>query len=77
MASLPVVSVLDRAESPLRPHLLTRFRHVSCHFVFIYGSTPWETLSLLFQIIRRSDLAECTLFLAINDNPWFYALDWK
>ena len=42
MASPRVVSELDRAESPLRTRLLTVFPHFSCHFAFIYESTPWS-----------------------------------
>ena len=40
MASPLVVSVLDRAESPLRTRFLTVLRHFTCHFDFIYGSAP-------------------------------------
>jgi hypothetical protein len=40
MASQRVVSVLVRAESLLRAPFLTQFRHFSCHFVFIYETTP-------------------------------------
>jgi|GEM_PF-4136262 len=40
MASLRVVSVHDRAESPLRTRFLAALRHFQCHFVFIYESTP-------------------------------------
>nr|WP_319385816.1 hypothetical protein [uncultured Roseibium sp.] len=38
MASPRVVSVLDRAGSPLRTPFLTGFRHFACHFSLIYGS---------------------------------------
>jgi len=40
MASPRVVSVFDREGSPLRTRFLTGLRHFSCHFVFIYESTP-------------------------------------
>jgi hypothetical protein len=43
MASPRDVSLLDRAQSPLRAPFLTRFRH----FVFIYGVTPQKTTTLL------------------------------
>ncbi|WP_269581134.1 hypothetical protein [Roseibium sp. Sym1] len=38
MASLRVVSALDRAKSPLHAPFLAAFRHFPCHFVFIYES---------------------------------------
>ncbi len=36
MASPRGVSVLDRAESPLRTPFLTGIRHVACHFSLIF-----------------------------------------
>ncbi|EAV45762.1 hypothetical protein SIAM614_24122 [Stappia aggregata IAM 12614] len=40
MASPRDVNLLDRAESPLSAPFLTRLRHFSRHFVFIYEATP-------------------------------------